>query len=214
MATGRAHRTTGLRGDVDGDGIRDHVFVQSHGSAPPECRYMLIVTSRAHTWQAPIRQQGLEEPGGAEAGRSWPSLGLPDVNALLRFADDAELVVSVTTWVSASDVYVGLFKIMGGSLVRLHVERVSPPDTFSNGGSLAGISAVDCDHRAIVFSQAGERGRGWRVARRKFILTGETFRDGRGLKFVHTARLPPEFGTRQGTVAFRSCSVARNRRIF
>jgi len=204
-----------LQGDVDGDGIRDHVFVRSRESAAPNCRYMLIVTSRAHTWQAPIRQQGLEEPGGAEAGRVWPSLSLPDVHALLRFAGDDGLTVSVTTWVSASGVYVGLFKIVGGALVRLHVERVSPPDTFSYGGSLSGISAVDCDQRSVVFSQAVRTSHRWHVARRKFTLTGETLRDGRGVKFVHAARLPAELRTQQGNgAAFGSCAVARNLRVF
>src|SRR5213592_238011 len=79
---GGSRRPTVLRGDVDADGTPDTVSVVVRSMAPPQCRYLLSVTSAVKRWETPVEQEGTE--GGGAVPATWDMLRLPDVNALIR----------------------------------------------------------------------------------------------------------------------------------
>ena len=197
-----------IRADVDADGRPDRVSVVARYGAAPGCRLALRVqlatgislfhrlVETPHTTGSDLRKQ------------SWPRL-----LSLVKVDPRPGLQPVVSIQFGSSTVFVGLFAIHGGRLVRL----AAPESAF--GGGVSGVaSAVDCWHGAgsgeVVSSFAQSNINGWAVSRSLLRLVGDGFRHvtaHASLRVKNLAALPEFHGP--GLGIFSSCIVARVRHL-
>ena len=193
-----------LRGDIDADGRLDTVSVVARYRAAPGCRLALRV--RLGTGIS-LFQPLVDDPrttGERLRRQPWPRL-----ISLVTIDPQPGLEPVVSTQLGPSTVFVSIFAIHRGRLVRLLV------DESAFGGGVSGVaSAVDCWHGAgsgeVVSSFAQSDVRGWAVSRSLYRLVGPGFRSPTVLPPVRVKNLGalPEFHS-PGLGIFPSCTVAR-----
>ena len=198
---------TVLRGDVDGDGRRDVVYLATRSGASVACRYVLIAaTSAKQRISIPISQQGV---GAAPDLRPWPA-GLPALDALARVDTRAGAEIAVSQWSGSSTLFIAVYTVRDGRLVRFELGKpfaqpTPATNTFPVGGSFDTVGGLDCGAPAsgqILSSYAVRSGSHYRIVRTYYRVEGVGLREIRRAR-VTSKDLPAEF---RGI--FAHCSVA------
>jgi hypothetical protein len=173
-----------LRGDVDGDGTSDEVFIQHAPGADPACTYFVAVRTAGTVLSSPIEQ--------AEGGTS---LGLPALDSLAQVDGRPGLDVVVTVLAGASTTFYGIFSAGSGRLARMGVTGASDfGPLFPSGGSAGHLEASDCTPDGMVVVQATPSGSGWAVKRSFYKTRGDVF------EFDHAANQTDVPSTRVSTL--------------
>lgn len=151
----------GLRGDVDGNGRADDVFIAIDERAEIGCRGVLFVITEeaAHAI-------------GVDTEATQLELGQPALRLLVEVDGEpgAEAVVDVQT--GASTGFVAVFALGGDGLGRVRVRgRPRLPDgLFAYGGSVGHADGVDCSPSGdVIVYSALARGDHYLV--RRWVLT-------------------------------------------
>jgi hypothetical protein len=167
VVTRAAFRKPGrLRGDVDGDGARDELFLAVARSGRRGCRAFLAADTGERTLAAPIPDDFVSF-----------DLGLPALRALAAINDveGAEIVVDVGA--GASTQFAAVFTVTDGNLLQVVPPRTGNAQLFAYGGSVGHVDAVDCDARGrIVISSAVPRRDRYQVTRRFATAHGAVWR--------------------------------------
>jgi hypothetical protein len=167
VVTGADFRKPGrLRGDVDGDGARDELFVSVAPGARRGCRAFLAADTGERTLAAPIPDDFASF-----------DLGLPALRALAAINDlvGAEIVVDVGA--GASTQFAAVFTVVDGRLLQVVPRGAGNGQLFAYGGSVGHVAAVDCDaHGKVVISTAVPRGDRYQVRRRFATASGTVWR--------------------------------------
>jgi hypothetical protein len=161
-----------LRGDVDGDGAADSVFIVTDSGAQTGCRALLVFDTGNRRLAV-----------GADTNESNPALGTPRLSALVRIDEHGGLGVVVEVATGASTSFAGVFGVLGerASAFRQTVAAVGAQNLFAYGGSVGHLSGVDClEDGAVIASEAtpapgGDPGT-YRVVRRVLALKDGSFR--------------------------------------
>lgn len=161
-------RPGSLRGDVDGDGTDDEVSIAIDPEAQEACRYFLVVATSGALTAARI------DPG--MVGSSDDGLALA---ALLQVDDGPGRVIVVDVRHGAATTFAAAYAMRGAVPTLLTIEGLqSVEDSFAYGGSLSGLSGVDCTGKPgiIVVSGAHAEGSEWIVERNYFSFEDGEFR--------------------------------------
>jgi TolB protein len=169
-------RPGSLRGDVDGDGLDDEVFVAVDPQAAPTCRYFLIVETSQGTLASGIDLRGTpgEEdfPATQSAGETLDEfVGL---QSLAEIDGQGGLEVFIDVWRGAAMEFGKIYTLGSGTLTPMEATGTDAPKdgVFSYAGSLSGVSALDCTEHPglLVVSSAypAEETETWIVDRRFF----------------------------------------------
>jgi hypothetical protein len=196
-----------LRGDVDGDGLRDVVSIRMAGAARMTCGFFLVVRSRRT--RLAVRVPELYKPpndwSSAEFARTFAEPYLLGLVAL----DPKGLGVLVARSHGASTTEATLFVVRAARLVAVR----SP---FEFGGSVGtAVAQVDCLRpraRTLVFTWV-ELSR-WRFRREVDRLEGTRLRRLRSRSFAVPAARGPRLMTRWHVSGppFPGCTAVRGRR--
>jgi hypothetical protein len=195
-----------LRGDVDGRGASDLVYLASVKGVPLACRWYIVVDADSRRQAVPIRR--------IDRYQSRP----PQLNVLARIdgAPGSEIVVTVNS--GASIAFAAVFTIADARLTRMTVQpsRFVADDTFGYGaGGAIALGATCTQGRRdvdVVASEAERSVGGWRVERRFYRAAGSRFVRTPRRQLVRTRSLSafPEFATwRRGRFVegpFASCA--------
>lgn len=157
-----------LRGDIDGDGNADEVSVAVDPQATGSCRYFLVVATS----------------GAITAARIAPSVVGPNedalaLEALVQLDAEPGLEIVVDVWRGAATDFAAVFTMRDKIPILFTVEGFQPTeDTVAYGGSLSGLSGVDCTDEpgVIVLGKAFRQGKGWVVEREFLVVEGTVFR--------------------------------------
>ena len=154
------HRSPGaLRGDVDGDGRPEVVWLAVDRRARAGCQVFLAAGSGAVVDSLPIVQPELNL-----------ALSPPALNALAAIDTEPGLEVVVDLVMGASTRFVGLFGMDSGALERFRFDGPGslPPHLFAYGGSVAHLDGVDCagSRGTIVMSSASATAERYAILRR------------------------------------------------
>lgn len=154
-----------LRGDVDGDGRSEIVWLAVDDRAPTGCQVFLAVGSGSGIRSTPVVQPELN------LALSPPSLiGLAPVDS------EPGLEVVVDLVAGASTRFAGLFGIRGGDLTRIEFDGPGTVarDLFAYGGSVTHLDGVDCarPRGTLVVTSATPRADRYTVVRRYYRVTG------------------------------------------
>jgi hypothetical protein len=167
VVTRAAFRRPGeLRGDVDGDGDDDELFVAVAQGARRGCRVFVAADTGDRLLAAPIPDDYVSF-----------ELGLPALRTLAAVDDvqGAEIVVDVGA--GASTQFASVFTVTEGRLLQVIAQGAGPAGLFAYGGSMGHVSAVDCDAPGrVVISSAVPRRNHYRVARRFATAHGRVWR--------------------------------------
>jgi hypothetical protein len=157
------------RGDVDGDGVRERVWIGRVRGRSAACRWFLFAQSHAKLRAAPLRQRGTE----AEWGSSHV---LPRLGRLVAIDDRAGAEILVALDGGASTTAYGVFSVRGPRLTRFRVPRPEFPDAFYDGGSGNRFAQFGCVERGVL-AQALFRQEGIRFSGRRDIyrLSADNF---------------------------------------
>ena len=195
-----------LHGDLDADRRPDTVAVVARYGAAPGCRLALRVQLGTGISLFHPLAETPHSTGEDLRNQPWPRL-----LSLVKLDPRPGLQPVVSVQLGASTVFVNVFAIHGGQLVRLNAQG----DGF--GGGVSGVaSAVDCWHGAgsgeVVSSFAESNIHGWAVSRSLFRLVGNSFRPSTTVPSVRVKFLGalPEFHG-PGLGIFPRCTVARVR---
>jgi hypothetical protein len=147
----------GVRGDVDGDGRSDRVYVVVDRSAESGCRALLVVRSRGRLSATSLDDSLISF-----------ELGFPRLNSLADIDSEPglEMVVDVAQGASTSFVEVLTFSEGRPAPVRPAPLSGIPAGLFAHGGSVGHLDAVDCRRGLVMVSSAVARSRGYLVTRR------------------------------------------------
>jgi hypothetical protein len=183
------------RGDVDGDGVRERIWIgrMSRRSAP--CRWFLFAQSQARLRGTPLRQGGIEAHWGSSD--AFPKLGRL---VAIDGRAGAEILVAVDG--GASTTAYGVFSVRGPRLTRFRVPRAGFPNAFYDGGSGNRFAQFGClEPGVVVQAQFGQEGIRFSGNRDIYRLSAENFqfvttRHYRTITYAALKRLP-EFGARR-----------------
>ena len=149
------------RGDIDGDGGPEAIFVVGDERGSSGCAGFVVVDLEGRFESAAVSFPDID-----------PSFGFPSFNATASINDLAgeEIVVNVTT--GASTQFVSVYTFDGADLHEVSYEDSSgdaAAAVFGFGGSVGHVEAVDClpDGRVVV-SFATPKGRRYSLVRRFF----------------------------------------------
>lgn len=165
VVAGASKRAPGrLRGDVDGDGRSETVWLAIDDRAEAECQVFLAVGSGSGVRSTPVVQPELN------LALSPPSLiGLAPVD----LEPGLEVVVDLVA--GASTRFAGLFGIGGGDLRRIEFDGPGAVarDLFAYGGSVTHLDGVDCAELrgTLVVTSATPRADRYAVVRRYYRIT-------------------------------------------
>ena len=157
-----------LRGDVDGDGNVDEISVAIDPQADGPCRYFLVVATSGALTAARIEPTGL--------GPTDEALAL---EALVPLDTEPGLEIVVDVWHGGATEFATVYTMRDEIPVRMRIEAPGiTDDVFAYGGSLSGLSGVDCTGKPGIFvvSGAHAEGTGWVVERRFLSLEDSEFR--------------------------------------
>jgi TolB protein len=162
------HKPGSLRGDVDGDGNDDEVSVAIDPQADGTCRYFLVVATSGALTAARI------EP--SELGPTDEALAL---EALVPLDTEPGLEIVVDVWHGAATEFAAVYTMRDEIPVRMRIEAPeTTEDVFAYGGSLSGLSGVDCAEEPghLMLGRAAPEGDAWTVDRWPLVVEGDTFR--------------------------------------
>jgi hypothetical protein len=158
------------RGDVDGDGVRDRIWIGRVSGRTAPCRWFLFAQSQARLRAAPLRQGGTEADWGS-------SHVLPKVGRLVAIDDRAGAEILVALDGGASTTAYGVFSVRGPRLTRFRVPRAEFPDAFYDGGSGNRFAQFGCLKRGVLAQgQFGQEGIRFSGTRDIYRLSGSNFR--------------------------------------
>lgn len=127
-----------VRGDVDGDGSDDVVYVVRDQAGPPGCQTFLVAETADGVLSTPT-----EEPDVSYA------LQAPRVNSLVQIDGSGGLEILVDLEQGASTQFLGMFTIADGALEKVRIGGGSAyGDLFPYGGSVGHIEASNCTDEA------------------------------------------------------------------
>jgi Tol biopolymer transport system component len=159
-----------LRGDVDGDGLDDEVSVAiDPQSEEPTCRYFLVVHTAGGAVAARIDLTYLE-------GIDQELFGL---QSLAEVNDQPGLEVFVRVHSGVAMEFGQLYTMAGGTLtLMVSTGPDSDNGLFAYGGSLSGLSGVDCAEEPghLILGTAAPDGNAWTVDRWPLVVEGYTVR--------------------------------------
>ena len=160
-----AHRSPGaLRGDIDGDGRSEVIWLAVDPRAKAGCQVFLAAGSGPVVHSLAIVQPELNL-----------ELSPPALNALAAIDTEPGLEVVVDLVMGASTRFVGLFGMHSGALERVRFDGPStlPPDLIPYGGSVAHLDGVDCvrPQGTIVMSSASPTAERYAIRRRFYRVT-------------------------------------------
>lgn len=152
-----------LRGDVDGDRVRDRVFLAADPAGRTECRYLLVLATKERRLSAPIGRQIWFERAGPERARLllW-------LDALIALGRPTGLDIVVNVDMGASVSTVEIFTLVAGATGPRLVQRTTSRESLTWGGGVLHYAVLDCAGRFVLRSTAAEADGGWRVSRRVF----------------------------------------------
>jgi hypothetical protein len=167
-----------MRGNIDGDGVRDAVWVGAR-RLDGRCRYYVFArasTSGISRVHVPVRDRF--------SRASIRSSARPI--AMVRIDSVAGREIAVKLLEGASVRPFGFFTMRSGSLRRMRIDDSAPDplaadNMFAFGGGLSLMFATDCAFgkapRTVVFSRAHPKGDGPRyvVERRWYQVRGDSF---------------------------------------
>jgi hypothetical protein len=210
----RPARDFGLvRGDVDGNGSLDRVFISFLRRAPPSCRYLLAADLGSNRVAvAPIRARPWLSQLTRARARDYLWL-----SSLISLAPRG-LHVVVNIERGATTDSLAIYELRGRTFVRLKPRGAGPDYVFLAGGGVNNAQALDCGgSRLIISSSVSPHGSAWRVQRRVFhasargelapvaqLSAQEVVR-----RYDWIAARFPEFAG--GGIAFKSCALARTK---
>jgi hypothetical protein len=155
-----------LRGDVDGDGEGDELFVAVAQGARRGCRAFVAADTGERLLAAPIP----DEFASFE-------LGLPALKSLAAINDMAGAEIVVDVGAGASTQFASVFTVAEGSLLQVVAPGAGTARLFAYGGSVGHVAAVDCDAEGrVVISSAVPRRDRYRVTRRFATAHGAVWR--------------------------------------
>lgn len=154
-----------LRGDVDGDGNDDEVSVAIDPQADGPCRYFLVVATSGALTAARIDPTDL--------GPTDEALAL---EALVPLDAEPGLEIVVDVWHGAATEFAAVYTMRDEIPVRMLIEAPDTEDVFAYGGSLSGLSGVDCAEKPgdLVVGTASPEGDTWTVERWPLTVDGDT----------------------------------------
>lgn len=212
----RLPRRGTLRGDIDGDGKAETVFVAVSRKSPLRCRYFVVAQGHDSERIAALGGTAIRPNFRTEAGSRWPYL-----SALADIDRRAGLEILVTLDGGAAVQEAGVWTAQGRRLRHMPIEGARSNDLFPYGGSGSGLAVVDCLGGArsgeVIATYAERDGleHGSLVHRQVFRVRGAEFRLVRSQRFTTKARLrefPRGRGITFRSLEFRSCKTAFTRR--
>lgn len=164
VADGQKRAPGRLRGDLDGDGRAETVWLAIDDGAEAGCQVFLTVASGPQLRSVPIVQPELNL-----------ALAPPSVIGMARVDPEPGLEVVVDLVIGASTRFVGLFGMQGEDLTRIGFDGPGtlPRDLFAYGGSVAHIDGVDCARPlgTVVVTNATPRAERYTVVRRYYRMS-------------------------------------------
>lgn len=174
-----------LRGDIDGDGLDDRVWISSDASGAPPCKDLVGVETKDEIYWA-----------AANVSDVPSSLQAPRLNSLADVDGDGSREIVIDLEAGASTQFVGVLKLTRAGLERMSVDGEGPgriggsEGLFAYGGSVGHLEAVDCTPNGfVVISVAlpvGAAADAYEVERRFFSSTNTSFVLEKGLTEKHT----------------------------
>jgi hypothetical protein len=195
VTSARNRKQGALRGDVDGDGARDEVFVVVAQRARRGCRAFVVADTGDRLLAAPIEGDFVSF-----------DLGLPALKSLAAINLDAGSEIVVDVAAGASEQFASVFTVAEGVLVPVSISGAINRVLVAYGGSVGHVAAIDCESEGrIVISSAVPSGDRYRVMRRFASARGRVWRADpdateralvsfRGLRDYHEFVRPP-FGS-------------------
>lgn len=127
-----------MRGDVNGDGSDDSVFLVRDEAGASDCRTFVVTTVDGEPLVVPTNEEGVEY-----------ALQEPRVHSLAQIDGEGGLEILVDLEHGASSRFLGMFTVVGGALRRVEVREHTPyGNLFPYGGSVGRIEASNCTDRA------------------------------------------------------------------
>lgn len=126
-----------VRGDVDGDGASDVVYLVSDPDGSFDCRSFLVAETAEGRVATPTNEQGVEH-----------ALPIPRIHSLAQVDRSGGEEILVDLEQGASTQFIGIFTLLDGRLERVRVaENTDFGNLFPYGGSVGHLEASNCaDH--------------------------------------------------------------------
>lgn len=123
-----------VRGDVDGDGSPDVVYLVSDPEGSFDCRSFLVADTARGRIATPTNEQGLEY-----------GLPIPRIHSLADIDGSGGEEILVDLEQGASTQFIGIFTVLDGGLERVRVAENSDfGNLFPYGGSVGHLEASNC----------------------------------------------------------------------
>lgn len=204
------HGSVQLRGDVDGDGASDRVFLAVNRTGAPHCRYWVVVATKKRKLIAALKPQPWFHRVDAETVLSVVSL-----QSLIQLKPRG-LDVTVRTSRGASWHKLEIFTVTSSRRRASLVPRIPASGTFSYGGTVSQFGVIDCagrGSRLILMSKAVKQESGWRVSR--LVYRATEFQPSQLIRRLSVNVLVPRYDEiaarfpefADGAKAFRSCTA-------
>jgi len=204
-----------LRGDVDGDGVRDRVSIRYAAKARASCGFLLVVETRSKTFAARVP----EEYKPPDLPVSQWSFAEPFVALIVRL-DAYRSQVVVARSHGAAVVNVSLHGIVAGRLAQLHFSPQLYADQLSLFGTVGtGDTNARCRWNGPLIilrrSPTSATGQRWRFDRIEYRLAGGRFTVTRTRSTVVSEAETAKVSRRWGfdVKPFTGCAIARGRRL-
>jgi hypothetical protein len=204
-----------LRGDIDGDGVRDRVSIRYAPRARASCGFFLVVATRGRTLS--VRVPEWYKPPQDLPVSKWP-FAEPFVAVIVRLNAHRSQVV-VAREHGAAVVNVSLYGVFRGELELIHfpAPRRDRLSLFGTVGT--GDTNVRCKRGGplIVLGRSPTTATGtqWRFDRTDYRLAGDRFSVIRKRSTVVSEAETPTVSRRWNfdVKPFAGCAVARGRRL-
>jgi hypothetical protein len=205
-----------LRGDVDGDGVRDRVSIRYAAKALASCGFLLVVETRSKTFAARVPEE--YKPPEDLPVSQWP-FAEPFVALIVRLnAYRSQVVVARSH--GAAVVNVSLHGIVAGRLAQLRFSPKLYADQLSLFGTVGtGDTNARCRWNGPLIilrrSPTSATGQRWRFDRIEYRLAGGRFTITRTRSTVVSEAQTAKVSRRWGfdVKPFTGCAIARGRRL-
>jgi hypothetical protein len=193
-----AVRSGTLKGDVDGDGSDDTMFLAVDTASPGGCQAFLVADTGAGTVAEEISDPDISF-----------DLGLPSLESVIPVDERAGGEVVVRILAGASTLFVGLFTVHDGELERIEVtgDAVQYGNLFPSGGSVGHLEGSDCVADRIVVSLALPKKSRYEVTRNFYTLSETKAEQADSETAVVRAKDLTKYPELEGT-PFSHCGIA------